>query len=91
MEFGKLEYLDLRLAWKNEASNFTPWLADNIQVLGDVLGLELELREREASLGIEGCCSTVSLCECDDILDPLGLVRTRLNLQYSLHTSKYFL
>jgi hypothetical protein len=55
MEFGKLEYLDLRLAWNNEASNFTPWLADNIQVLGDVLGLELELREREASVGNFSC------------------------------------
>ena len=55
MEFGKLEHLDLRLAWNNEASNFTPWLADNIQVLGDVLGLELALREREASVGNFSC------------------------------------
>ena len=55
MEFGKLEVLDLRTAWANEATNFTPWLADNIQVVGDILGLELELREREASVGAFSC------------------------------------
>jgi hypothetical protein len=55
MEFGKLQYLDLRDAWPNEAINFTPWLADNIQVLGNVLGLELEIREREASVGSFSC------------------------------------
>ena len=37
--------------WPNEASDFTPWLADNIAVLGIALGLELELRQREADVG----------------------------------------
>jgi hypothetical protein len=55
MEFGKLQYLDLREAWLNEATDFTPWLAENIQVLGDVLGLQLELKEREASVGSFSC------------------------------------
>jgi len=35
----------------NEASNFKPWLTDNLQVLSNVLGPELELRERETSVG----------------------------------------
>lgn len=55
MEFGKLQYLDLRTAWANEATNFTPWLADNIQVLGDLIGLDLEVKAREASVGAFSC------------------------------------
>lgn len=55
MEFGKLQYLDLRAVWANEATNFTPWLADNIQVLGELLGLDLELRDSEAKVGAFSC------------------------------------
>ncbi len=50
---GRLERVDLRTAWKNEASDFTPWLAseDNIRLLGDTLGLDLEVQQQEAQVG----------------------------------------
>lgn len=42
-----LSEVDIRDAWKHEAQQFTPWLADNIHFLSDEIGLELELIEME--------------------------------------------
>ena len=49
--FGVLKRVDLRLLWPHEALDFTPWLASNLPVLGDVLGLDLELQLQEAPVG----------------------------------------
>lgn len=48
---AKIERVDLREAWPNEARDFTPWLADNIAELGEALGMDLELQETEAAVG----------------------------------------
>jgi hypothetical protein len=53
-QLSKLERADLRDAWKNEASDFTPWLAlpENLDALADALGLsELELASTEQWVG----------------------------------------
>lgn len=50
-EFGELKTVNLREAWQHEAHNFTPWLADNIDKLGDALGMDLELVKREKDVG----------------------------------------
>lgn len=50
-EFGEIKKVPLREIWPNEATIFTPWLASNIESLGKALGLELELAEKEASVG----------------------------------------
>ena len=47
----KLETADLRDAWEHEARDFTPWLADNLDRLTDVLGLELEMEGTEVQVG----------------------------------------
>jgi hypothetical protein len=49
--FGRLEPVDPRQAWPDEARNFTPWLADNLDLLSEQLGLALELREKEHPVG----------------------------------------
>lgn len=50
---GKLERIDLRDIWLSEASHFTPWLAreENLLILGETLGIELELEAQERSVG----------------------------------------
>jgi len=45
-DFGEINKVPLREIWPNEATNFTPWLASNIESLGKALGLELELTEK---------------------------------------------
>lgn len=50
---GRLERVDLRTAWKNEATHFTPWLAEegNIALLGKTIGLDLEVQGQEQNVG----------------------------------------
>ncbi len=48
---GKLEPVDLKAGWPHEALDFTPWLSKNINMLGEVLGLPLEVVEEEARIG----------------------------------------
>lgn len=48
---GQLEPVDVREIWPDEARDFTPWLLDNAQVLGEALGIEVELDQAERSIG----------------------------------------
>lgn len=50
---GKLNKVDLRTIWATEARDFTPWLAleENLSLLGETLGLELELEAVEQNVG----------------------------------------
>lgn len=51
LNFSELKRIPLRKMWPHEASKFTPWLAKNIQALGDALELDLEITDKEASVG----------------------------------------
>lgn len=48
---GEIKKVQLRKIWKNEAYDFTPWLADNLEQIGEAIGLELEFEDKEVSVG----------------------------------------
>ena len=48
---GTLEYVNPRDVWENEPRDFTPWLAANLEKLGETIGVELELVNTEMAVG----------------------------------------
>lgn len=50
-EFGDLKHIDLREIWKDEARDFTPWLAKNLDLLSAELGIDLEFVDSEVAVG----------------------------------------
>ena len=47
----RLTPVPLREMWPHEAADFTPWLADNIDLLGEALKMSFEEVETEAAVG----------------------------------------
>ena len=52
-DLGRLEKVELRSVWGTEDQDFTPWLAqeENLNVLADTIGVDLELEAQEKSVG----------------------------------------
>jgi len=53
IHLGRLEKVELREFFKDEARDFTPWLAEenNLELLGDTLGIDIELEDTEVRIG----------------------------------------
>lgn len=54
IELGRMEKVsNLREVWESEDGFFTPWLAkeENLKLLGDTIGIELELEAQEQNVG----------------------------------------
>jgi hypothetical protein len=49
--FERLTDLPLREAWFNEEKDFTPWLLDNLDHIGEAIGLDLKPVDREVRVG----------------------------------------
>jgi hypothetical protein len=47
-QFGRLDLVPVRNAWAHEAAAFTPWLAQNLDRLGEAIGFPLEHVQSEA-------------------------------------------
>lgn len=52
INLGTLKEIDdLRSVWQHEALNFTPWVAENVDLLADAVGLDITVDETESSVG----------------------------------------
>lgn len=53
MRISRIENVPLREMWENEATDFTPWLADedNLELLSDSIGVNLERPTTEVEIG----------------------------------------
>jgi Domain of unknown function (DUF4268) len=50
-QLAKLVSLDPHNVWSHEAHDFTPWLLENAEELGEVLGIDVELTTNEHPVG----------------------------------------
>lgn len=48
---GSLKKVDVRYIWQTEAQHFTPWLAQNLDILAETLDMELEIEAQEKNVG----------------------------------------
>lgn len=60
---GELKSVPLREVWEKEDQHFTPWLAENIGILGDAIGMTLEVEAQEKMVGT---FRADILCQDDD-------------------------
>jgi len=51
LKISRLDYVNIREIWENEAKDFTTWLADNIDYINDKLGFTLNVLETEKQIG----------------------------------------
>ena len=48
---GSLKKVAVRNIWQTEAQHFTPWLAQNLDILAETLDMELEIEAQEKNVG----------------------------------------
>ena len=51
VEIGTLSAVEVREVWPSESSDFTPWLAENADLLSEALGMDLVHEQTEAAVG----------------------------------------
>lgn len=73
-ELGKLEVVDVRSAWAHEAHDFTVWMAEHLEEIGEVVGRELSLIDREVGVGT----FSADILARDETTDGLVLIENQL-------------
>lgn len=78
-QIGRLVDTAARETWPHEARDFTPWLAENLDHLSDVLGIPLDLEGTEVAVGSFSA----------DILARNSLNDTRVLIENQLETTDH--
>jgi hypothetical protein len=81
---GELQPVDLQLVWAHEALSFTPWLLANAEVLGKVLGMQLDLTAAEHAVGD----FSLDLIGRDDMTDEVIIIENQLTRSDHDHLGK---
>jgi len=83
---GKLKKIELRSQWKNEEYDFSKWMAkeENLQLLSDEIGVQLLLKETEASVGRY----SVDLLAIEDGTDNIAIIENQLEATNHDHLGK---
>ena len=50
-DLGSIQWVNPRKIWPDEASDFTPWVAENIGLLSEAIGIDIEIVDREVAVG----------------------------------------
>ncbi len=85
-KLSRLEEVDLREVWPDEAKNFTKWLAKekNLSLLGETLGMVLEFEAKEINVG--GFRAHILCRNAED--DSRGLIENQLERTNHDHLGK---
>jgi len=51
IELGEIEVLSLREIWKHEEKDFTPWIAENISKVSELIGVPIVIEQTEQKVG----------------------------------------
>lgn len=83
-KMGKLKEVDIRKLWGHEQYDFSNWLADNLDVLNDEIGLTLSEVEKEVYVGAYRC----DLVGQDEVTGEKIIIENQLEMSNHDHLGK---
>ncbi|HEY0381237.1 MAG TPA: hypothetical protein VGC72_03460, partial [Candidatus Elarobacter sp.] len=83
-ELGELRIVSIREVWPLEPQHFSTWLAENINKLGDAIGIALELRRREVGVG----AFSLDILAHDIVRDRIVIIENQLSRTDHDHLGK---
>ncbi len=89
-KLGKIESVNVRDVWKDEAKDFTPWIAseEGLRLISNELGVELELISRERRAGSFKADIVAKIVDEDEEDDHKVIIENQLNSTDHDHLGK---